>query len=110
MNKENQEDDFDSFDVACARSAAKLNAAMDGCRPHFQTCEDFQKEQAAHYTREAKEATAAKVKSETSLEMFRRISQARDAKTVKAATSAAKKLVKQKKTKRLTSYFVSTKK
>jgi transposase-like protein len=63
----------------------------------------------AHYAREAKEATAAKVKAETSLEMFRHISQARDAKTVKAATSAAKKSVKQKKTKRLPSYFASKK-
>jgi hypothetical protein len=37
--------------------------------------------------------------------MFRRISQARDAKTVKATTSAAKKPVKQKKTKRLSTYY-----
>jgi hypothetical protein len=113
MNKENQDyfplhkEDFDSFYGACARSDAKLMAAMDGCCPPFQTFEDFQKEQVAHYEREAKEATAAKVKSETSLEMFRRISQARDAKKVKAATSAAKKLVKQKKTKQLPSYFAS---
>jgi hypothetical protein len=114
MNKENQdydpihEEDFDSYDVACARSDAKLMAAMDGCRPRFQTCEDFEMEQVAHYAREArevKEATAAKVKAETSFEMFRRISQARDVKTVKAATSAAKKSVKQKKTKRLPRYF-----
>jgi hypothetical protein len=118
MNSENpeyhpiHEEDFDSFDVACARSDAKLMAAMDGCCPRFQTCEDFQKEQVAHYAREAKEAkeaTAAKVKAESSLEIFRRISHARDAKRVKAATSAAKKSVKQKKTKRLPSYFTSKK-
>jgi hypothetical protein len=48
----------------------------------------------------------AKAKAETSLELFRRISQARDAKLVKAATSAAaKKLEKQKKTKRLPRYY-----
>jgi hypothetical protein len=115
MSNENQDyypmqhmEDFDSFDVACACSDAKLMAVMDGCRPRFQTFEDFQKEQVAHYAREAKEAkeaTASKVKAETSLEMFHRISQARDAKTVKAATSAAKKSVKQKKTKRLPTYF-----
>ncbi len=119
MNKENQDsyysmhkEDFDSFDVACARSNAKLMAALEGCRPRFQKCEDFLKEQVAHYAREAKEAkeaTVAKVKAETSHEMFRRISQARDAKTVKAAASAAKKLVKQKKTKRLPRYFASKK-
>jgi hypothetical protein len=118
MNKENQdydpmhEEDFDSFNVACARSDAKLMAAMDGCRPRFPTCEDFQMEQVAHYAREAreaKEATAAKVKAESSLEMFRRISQARDLKTVKAATSAAKKSVKQKKTKPLPRFFASKK-
>jgi predicted HicB family RNase H-like nuclease len=97
MNKENKEnplhkEDFDSFDVACARSNAKFAAVMDGCRPRFQTSEEFQEEQAAH-AREAKEvkaATAVKVKAETSLKMFRRISQARDAKLVKAATSAGK--------------------
>jgi hypothetical protein len=113
MNKENKdnplhEEDFDSFDSACARSDAKLIAVMDGCCPRFQTGEEFQEEQVAHYAREAKEvkaATTAKVKAETSLEMFRRISQARDAKLVKAATSAAKKSVKQKKTKRLPSYY-----
>jgi DhnA family fructose-bisphosphate aldolase class Ia len=114
MNKENQDyfpmhkEDFDSFDGACARSDAKLMAVMDSCRPRFQTSEDFQKEQVAHYAREAMEATeatAAKVKAETSSEIFRRISQACDAKMVKAATSAAKKSVKQKKTKRLTSYY-----
>jgi hypothetical protein len=113
-NKENKdnpwlhEEDFDSFDMACARSDAKLMAAMDSCRPRFQTGEEFQEEQAVHYAGEAKEvkaATAAKVKAETSLEMFRRISQARESKSVKAATSAAKKSVKQKKTKRLTSYY-----
>jgi hypothetical protein len=114
MNKEIgdnplHEEDFESFHVACARSDAKLMAAMDGCRPRFQT---FQEEEAAHYATEAKEvkeATAAKVKAETSLEMFRRISVARDAKTVKAVTSAAKKLVKQKKTKRLSTYYLKKK-
>jgi hypothetical protein len=110
MNKENednplQEEDFDSFHVACARSDAQLMAVMDSCCPRFQT---FQEEEAVHSAREAKEvkaATAAKVKAETSLEMFHRISQARDAKSVKAATSAAKKSVKQKKTKRLPRYY-----
>jgi hypothetical protein len=66
----------------------------------------------AREAKEAKEATAAKVKAETSLKMFRPILQARDAKTVKAATSAAKKSAKQKKTKRavgLPSYFASKK-
>jgi hypothetical protein len=114
MNKENgdnplHEEDFDSFHVASARSDAKLMAAMDSCCPRFQT---FQEEEAAHYVREAKEmkgATVAKVKAETSLEMFRRISQARDAKMVKAVTSAAKKAVKQKKTKRLSTYYVKKK-
>jgi hypothetical protein len=111
MNKENKdnllhEEDFDSFDVACARSDAKLMAALDSCCPRFQTGEELQEQQAAHYAREAKEVTtAAKVKAETSFEMYRRISQARDVKSVKAATSAAKKSVKQKKTKRLPSYY-----
>jgi hypothetical protein len=111
-NNPMHQEDFDSFRAACARSDAKLMAAMEGCRPRFQTGEEFQKEQSAHYAREAKEvkeATAAKVKAETSLEMFQRISQARDAKTVKAATSAAKKSVKQKKTKHLSTYYVKKK-
>jgi hypothetical protein len=113
MNKENEdnhlhEEDFHSFHVACAHSDAKLKAAMDGSCPRFPTGEEFQEELAAHYAREAKEAkaaTAAKVKAETSFEMFGRISQARDAKSVKAATSAAKKLVKQNKAKRISSYY-----
>jgi hypothetical protein len=106
--KKMHEEDLESFDAACARSDAKLMAAMVSCCPRFQTGE----EQAAHYAREAKEvkaATARKVKTETPLEMFRRISEARDAKTVKAAASAAKKSVKQKKTKRLSTYYLKSK-
>ncbi len=88
MSNENQdyypmhEEDFDLFDVAGAQSDSKLMAAMDGCRARFQTFEDFQKQQVAQYARrdkDAKEATAAKVKAETSFEIFRRISQAWDA-------------------------------
>jgi hypothetical protein len=101
-NNPMHQEDFDSFRAACARSDAKLMAAMEGCRPRFQTGEEFQKEQSAHYAREAKEVKEA-------LEMFQRISQARDAKTVKAATSAAKKSVKQKKTKHLSTYYVKKK-
>jgi hypothetical protein len=97
MNKENKDnplhkEDFDLFHVSCACSNAQLTAPMDGCCLHFQT---FQEKKAAHYTREAKEvkaANVAKVKAETSLELFRLISQARDAKSVKAATSAAKNI------------------
>jgi hypothetical protein len=60
-NNPMHQEDFDSFHAACARSDAKIMAAMEGCRPRFQTGEEFQKEQSAHY---AREATAAKVKAE----------------------------------------------
>ncbi len=60
-NNPMHQEEFDSFHAACARSDAKIMAAMKGCRPRFQTGEEFQKEQSAHY---AREVTAAEVKAE----------------------------------------------
>jgi hypothetical protein len=109
MNEDNEvtwcgglhEEDSESVYAASARTEAKLAAVLESCRPRNYSFADLEEqhhakwlEEEAYYAREAKADAEARVVAETSREIFRRMSQAKHTKTVKAAKSAAKKSVK----------------
>jgi hypothetical protein len=104
-------EDYEPYEAAMARFDAHLAAMQENCRHDSrEITESFHakwEDDERNRARQADDAAAAKVKAETSMEMFRRISQAKEAKTVKATKSAAAKSVKKKQMKRLPACFVS---
>jgi hypothetical protein len=113
MNNDSMhEEDFDTVHQAGARFEAKLAAVMGSCCSPPKSFEDLRTkhfakcaEEELYSARQAMKAVKVKVKPETSLEIYGRMSEAKKAKSVKTAKSAAKKSVKQKKIKRLATYF-----
>jgi hypothetical protein len=117
MNSDNydtHEESFEPYAAAMARHDSQLAAAVAASNPPSEAFEELReeqrqllaKEEEAYYAREVNDyVPETKSLAETSGEKYRRISKDKDTRIVKAAKSAAKKSVKQKKIKRLPFFF-----
>jgi len=94
--------EHESYAASCQRTDAWLAAAADAaCYSHSDRNASFEDDK----TVTVEEEHTATTKKETATETWKRISQQRQAKLVKAAKTAAKKSVRQRKIKKINTHF-----